>query len=93
MDLSRIQVGRIFPVRPQSEKQRRQTEGSTATEPARGDQVHLSAAALALSEAHAARTMTPERVQLYRERVAQGFYEQPEVIEELARRLLRGRVM
>jgi hypothetical protein len=63
-------------------------DGSTA----RADSVEVSSEARALAEASGVRptrsSLPPERLEQIGERLATGFYDRPEVVAELARRLV-----
>ena len=65
-------------------------EGSTERTPRRGDSVGISKEALALAERARSveESLSPERLEQIESRIASGFYDDPSVVREVARRML-----
>jgi len=65
-------------------------KGAKATAPARGDQVEISAEARSLAERGGVDRVpfTETRATEIRERLDSGFYDQPEVVRQIAERIV-----
>jgi anti-sigma28 factor (negative regulator of flagellin synthesis) len=67
-------------------------KAAKAPQNSKGDSVDVSAEAKALaqqSEARAASSIAPDRLKQIGERLASGFYDQPEVVDQVARRVAK----
>ncbi len=77
-------------VRDALTRERKAEEGSTERTSRRGDSVGISEEGLALAERARSieQSLSPERLEQIESRIASGYYDDPSVAHETARRLL-----
>lgn len=92
MNISRVQAAQAA-VASTVGNDRRRAAPKEEVSRTRADRVELSGAARELAKQYAKQGLTPERIQEVRQQIAQGKYNQPEVVEELAWRLIEQGVV